>query len=506
MTTHKQSRKGSLLATALLCAATLWPQQATKADAVGDVASVVDAVNAAESVPGSGPALGFTGNDLRDLDTTVSQCSSAGDSDDVLTCVEAVSSELPDDDDQDLEKLNKMIKVYFDIEHKDYWALIEDAGEPIACACAQILTDGVPVCGLLNDIANAAKDIYQGAQDVIQFLKDLGEDAVKFFDSIGCAIGLGGCDTGPPPPQATPDQLVTGYYAALESKGLQIREQPSNTGSQLPPPWQSFAGDGSGSQIVQDGIQNAHLDPGLLASKLPGYQAAVYGLWDNDVVSNYLPGAAKFDQTFAALVTILNYFELGTKNEKSIDLKNASLNYNTDLNPLLAPAQNACNNAYKNYGDRNAQIVEDWLLTPTPAKQSLQQLGQLPTDPKTVCGTFLAAVEARLTYSLRGSLLATMKGQNGAANMCTQTTSWPAAFSCGNAYGADRCNEITLFVDGKKECKAEITGPGKTAYVCTGGPYGPKPVTVFATINSLPAQYCKIGQVNNAPPGGAQNQ
>jgi hypothetical protein len=487
---------GGALALLIGTIAALAPQETAQADAVGDVANVVDDINKLD--PGG---LGFTGDDLRGLDGVINQCQNAGDNDEVLNCAEAVSAELPDDDDQDLDHVNKMIHIYFDIEHKDYWSFVEDAGPEVACIAAQIITDGVPVCGIIGDILSAAKSVVSDAKAVIQFLEDVGAAAEKFLDGVGCFLGLGGCSSSAPT-QLTPSQAVDGYYAQLQQQGLATREAPSNTGSVLGSPWQAWAGNGASSTIVTNGIGYAHLDAGLLKSKLPTYVFNVYALWDSDVIANYLPAASAFAQKYAPQPNMVqNFVALGLIYGKNTDLTTFDPSSASDLYPYIEPAQEACGGDYQKYTSKYGKVVSDWLLEPTAAKPQLQQIGPLPTNPSFVCSTFYNAVVAVLKNRLRAPMLNALvtPGKWGGAPPCMQNNA--GSYVCGSAYVA-HCNGVTSYFEGVKQCSAQ--GPGKGIFICPNASGG-QPKFVSGTLTEMP-KGCRLAPLSALPRGASPNQ
>ena len=169
------------------------PARATTFD---DVISVMQDID--HYAPG---ALPFDTTALIKYRDILVSCGSASSTDAVLQCVEAASS-------TDLAQENgvpfwfpKLIAVYFDIEHHDYWGLLADAGEVVACAGAEAMT-GVDVCGVIKTLIEAGKEVYEGGKAVVDAVEDFFSDLGSALGDLGCDIASlwGGCDDSPPPP------------------------------------------------------------------------------------------------------------------------------------------------------------------------------------------------------------------------------------------------------------------------------------------------------------------
>lgn len=178
----------------------LLPFVPARASTFDDVISVMQDID--HYAPG---VLPFdTGALIKYRDILIS-CGSASSTDAVLQCVEAASS-------TDLAQENgvpswfpKLIAVYFDIEHHDYWGLVADAGEAVACAGAEALT-GVDVCGVIKTLIEAGKEVYEAGKVVVDAVEDFFSDLGSALEDVGCDIASlwGGCDSpsAPPPPTA----------------------------------------------------------------------------------------------------------------------------------------------------------------------------------------------------------------------------------------------------------------------------------------------------------------
>jgi len=198
----RRASSAAVLALALALGAS--PSTA-RADAVDDLATVLD-------YTGGIPGIPVTGQDIRDSKKMFLCIDSAKNDIAVATCVDgaldtplgkkaATQAGLP-------SWFGKLVEVYVDVRTEDWWALIEDAGMTVACAAAQVLAAGTDVCGIAQtiiEIAGAAKEAF--------------DDAVAFLEDLGCAVGIA-CDP------ATPREAVA-YGLVFEPRipdGLKARK------------------------------------------------------------------------------------------------------------------------------------------------------------------------------------------------------------------------------------------------------------------------------------------
>lgn len=154
-----------------------------RADAVDDLATVLD-------YTGGIPGLPVSGQDIRDSKKMFLCIDKANDDVAVAKCVDgaldtplgkkaAAEAGLP-------SWFGKLIEVYIDVRTEDWWALIEDAGMAVACAAAQVLAGGTDICGIAQaiiELAGAAKEAF--------------DDVVAFLEDLGCAVGIA-CDSSTP--------------------------------------------------------------------------------------------------------------------------------------------------------------------------------------------------------------------------------------------------------------------------------------------------------------------
>lgn len=110
-----------------------------------------------------------------------------------------------------------LVDLYIAWKSSDYWGVVENLGEAALCIVAQYFTS-VDLCGVLEDLVNAAKDAYAQAKAWVDFVASIGGAVWEGLKDAACEIGLGGCDDGPPPPP--PEDVAYGaYFAPVEISG-----------------------------------------------------------------------------------------------------------------------------------------------------------------------------------------------------------------------------------------------------------------------------------------------
>ena len=120
-----------------------------------------------------------------------------------------------------------LVDVYIDWKSSDYWGVVENLGEAAICFVAQYFTT-IDICGLLEDLVNAAKEVYAQAKNLVEFFASLGSAIWEGLKDVGCSLGLGGCDDGPPPPP--PEEVAYGAFfapAVASGEGLAAIEAVS---------------------------------------------------------------------------------------------------------------------------------------------------------------------------------------------------------------------------------------------------------------------------------------
>lgn len=194
----RRSLKAVFAAFVALCM-NLLPFVPAHAGAFDDVVSVMRVID--QAAPG---ALPFNADQLIQYRAIIEGCAAASNTDAVLSCIEAAASTDAAQDQGVPSWFPMLIAVYFDIEHHDYWGLLADAGEAVACAGAEVLT-GVDVCGAIKTLIEAGKEVYEAGKAAVDAVEDFFSDLGSSLGDLGCDIASiwGGCDnSGPPPPTA----------------------------------------------------------------------------------------------------------------------------------------------------------------------------------------------------------------------------------------------------------------------------------------------------------------
>ncbi len=95
-----------------------------------------------------------------------------------------------------------VVDLYIAIRAKDYWGIVENAGEAALCFAANIATGGtVDVCALLKELVAIGEAMLDIGKAFAEFFKGIGEGAVVVAEEIGCAIGVLDCDSNESPPE-----------------------------------------------------------------------------------------------------------------------------------------------------------------------------------------------------------------------------------------------------------------------------------------------------------------
>jgi hypothetical protein len=158
-----------------------------RADAVNDLAKVLDVVGALPGIP-------ISGQDVRDSSALFGCIDKAGDDTAIANCL-ATFSNTPVGNKAWGQGgvpswFKKLIYVYIDVREGDFWGLVEDAGYTIACAVANVVF-AVDVCGIAQAILDTIEGAKQLLSDVVGFIEDVGGAIANFF-------GFGGGSSGPP--------------------------------------------------------------------------------------------------------------------------------------------------------------------------------------------------------------------------------------------------------------------------------------------------------------------
>ncbi|MHB8835410.1 MAG: hypothetical protein ACYC9Y_06855 [Candidatus Methylomirabilia bacterium] len=198
---------------------------AQAADAVDQIADVLDEL---------GPANPFAPYDVTgpNLRTAKAFFNCLDDGTDPIECIDAAQNTPLG------QKLSNkadipswfwdLVDLYIAWKSSDYWGVVENLGEAALCIVAQYFTS-VDLCGVLEDLVNAAKDAYAQAKAWVDFVASIGGAVWEGLKDAGCELGLGGCDDGPPPPP--PEDVAYGAYFApvvVSGEGLAAIEAVSS--------------------------------------------------------------------------------------------------------------------------------------------------------------------------------------------------------------------------------------------------------------------------------------
>lgn len=248
-----------------LAAGTLVPR--AHADALGDLEKLYEAVPADQRpFP--------TWSELSDL---IQKCQDVNTAE---QCTDAIGN-TPVGQEEGFDLIAMWIRVYFDLNPPDYWALAEDAGEAVACTAAEIIFD-VDVCGAIKALVETAEAVAHDVQAALQFIGDvLGATGAALKEGYCDLTGgvFGGCDDSSPQP---PPEVVafTNYYYPRIPDGLWNRETSSNA-------WNKYK-----SAAVSDCSAQTGQAAGC-SQAYPAFEKAVLDAWDADIVQKFIPQVKK---------------------------------------------------------------------------------------------------------------------------------------------------------------------------------------------------------------------
>ena len=153
------------------------------------VNAIVDCINAVPDLANKAkfdatcrPLLQQAGVDVGKVDEVygiAGRCGNADDVDDFIYCADTLlDSSIAKDAQLTVPTwVNSLFDVYVDIDQKDYWGLVKDVGSTIACAVANYFI-GADVCAFLDDIAEFAGDVKDGAVAIGGAVNNFGEKYV----------------------------------------------------------------------------------------------------------------------------------------------------------------------------------------------------------------------------------------------------------------------------------------------------------------------------------------
>ena len=453
---------------------TLAPAQAQTLD---DIANVLDQINNV-----SGGALPFSGTDLRKYRDLISGCASASSADDVVACVEnAAASDLGQNAGIP-SWFPQMLEVYFDLEHQDYWGLLEDAGEAAACAAAQVLAFGLDVCAAIQELVDAAKAVVSAAEAIGEFFEDLGSDLKDIGQDVYCWFSS--CSSAPPPPSDDAVAYQNFYFPRIQT-GLNLRLQSASA-------WVSYAGAPTTTQqgsIIDEGIK-AGYKPGPLKDTLPAFRSAVYAQWDSTILTKIAPAARQAAIAFDTNANVQTYAQSGMAawTDDLID----QLGGNGAMPVVLtSPGMLACEQAVANAG---GQQVDDWVADGGPqggpAHPKVPPGFQWPANYQMLCAPFGKQLSTALHAPVAARAAAFLP------KICQNKGGAPPLYAC-TSYAMQNCHNILAFTGMPGMCSNTSPNPGtsKGTYICQPG----NVVRQYVLTAPHPAN-CHLASVQNGPP------
>jgi hypothetical protein len=425
---------------AVCCGMVLLIGTPAHADAIDDAASVLDAIHLA--APG---ALPFDGDKLRHYRDLIVSCGSSSSADDVLACVDEAAksdvgqAEIP-------EWLPQMIDVYFDIEHKDFWGLLEDTGKDAACAAAQLVAGGVEVCGAVNQLVDAATVLAGDVAAVARFFADLGTSIVA---DISCWLGSCG---DPSPPPAPEEAAYQEFFLPHLDEGLAMRMiGPAARKAYAGTADTSTHESSTNEPAVITKNEPAKFSHALLLEVLPRFRAAVYVQWDSTIIGKTSGNVIKVSMVWSSLAKARGFVAAGM----AVWKPDMALDFSTELAPLLKPGRAACAAALAKAG---GQQVDDWVQE--GRVQAAAQGFKWPSSYRRLCQAFdlllQAALRPQIVQQASTARLADCKNQGGD----------PPTYLCGNQLETQACTRLMKFAQSQASCKSAVNGPGTIQAVC----------------------------------------
>jgi len=390
--------------------------------------------------------------ELSDIEDILNACQGGLDSQPCLTAAANVANS-----DGDLPSWIPMwINIYFDIQKRDYWALLEDAGKEIACVAANVVFD-VDICGAIEDLITAAKDVAHDVSAAIQFLGEILGDVGTGLKDAYCGLGLGslfgGCDSSNPQPPPAEVAFANYYYPRL-AQGLSARESD-------PTQWSNYASKVQSDCAAALGPNASGCQPAFTA-----FQSAIYADWDSDIVGNWIPQVKNRQHSNWTAATALPL----VKNYPALVNTNEPWSYNSYAESTVA---SQCTNDLVAMG---SQKVQDWISAGRPAADNIPAPWAYQNS---LCADFNASFDKAAKQSAFQQGLALLDK----AGFCSKTSSNPLVYDCskpGDVYGPTDC-DFVLTTLGKLALPNKCIGPGpvEATYLC-GGVSVKKPVGQYA--------------------------
>jgi hypothetical protein len=371
-----------------------------------------------------------------------------------------------------------MLNVYDDLEHKDYWGLLEDTSLAVACAAAQFLAFGVDVCGAIEELVNAAKDVLSAAEAIGQFFADIGSDIANAASDVYCWFA--GCDDSPPPPP--PDVVAyQSFYFPRIGGGLQKRLQSR-------PAWVAYAGDPSTTQqgsIVDEGVAAGFSYAGLLKA-LPAYRQAVYSQWDSAILTQIAPAAKQAATNFDTYANAQVYAQQGM-GAWTDDLTVAIDASGAIPLPLMAPGVNACRAAVAAAGGPQ---VDAWVSEGGTSHPGVPPGFKWASSYTMLCVPFEQQLAAALHPFVASEAAIALQ------SVCENKGGNPNVYAC-TSYAMQQCHNILGFTGlPNAVCQNISPNPGTSTgtYICQPG----NVVKTFVLTAPHPAN-CHLASVKDDP-------
>jgi hypothetical protein len=463
---------------ALCLAAAVLAVSPARADSIEDVAKVLDKIDSV--VPKGAPdGLPFNGNDLRKYGDLIKHCEYASGADNIVACVDDWSSSEAGQQADIPSWFPQMLDIYLDISDKDYWGLLEDGGEAVACATGTILTGGVDVCGAIKELVDAAKATLAAAEAVGQFLSDLGGTIADIGSEVYCWFS----DCGDAPPKMSDaDKAYQYFYLPRVPHGLELRLAGGNA-------WVLYSGEGETftPQVVSEGLAAAGgFTLGGLTQALPKFIAAVNAQWDAKMLAQAQAvqkeahnwGDARAQQYAANIADgatslvgfkVFNYWKSAVAERKT--------QAHDDCVDALAAAGGA--------------KVDAWVTAGGPvrikAAPGFPWAGTYPA----LCNLFDAQLKALLQPYLFDAYTQYF---NSSVSGCSKDGE---IYTCVNKGVAQDC-KAWMQMQGKATMNCQWGGPGKGVFNCKG-------VYKLLQLPPPPGGYpgCTRQGIGNAPPPGS---
>ena len=467
----------SLLLGLCLALATLAAPPA-RADSIEDVAQVLDKIDSV--VPKGAPdGLPFNGNDLRYYGDLIKHCEYASGADNIVACVDDWAKS-PAGQQADIPSwFPQMLDIYLDISDKDYWGLLEDGGEAVACATGTILTGGVDVCGAIKELIAAAKDVIAAAEAVGQFISDLGGKIADVAGDVYCWFSSCGSST---PKQSDADKAWQYFYLPRIPHGLELRLAGGSA-------WVQYSGEGENftPQIVDEGQAVAGgFTLGGLMQALPKFIAAVNAQWDTKMLAQaqavqkeaHLWNSGRAQQYAANIAdgaTSLTGFK-------------AFYYWKSAVADRETQAHDDCVGAVNSAGGAK---VDAWVAAGGPARVKAAPGFPWPGYYPELCNLFDAQLKALLQPYLFDAY---SQYFNSSSAGCSKSGE---VYTCVNQGVAQDCKHW-MQMQGKPTLNCQWTGPGKGVFNCKGV-Y--KLLTLPPPVGGYPG--CTRQGFGNAPPPGS---